>query len=304
MYHQCCHKFRQASKPLVISDYFFLFVFFKEMYSSIVFKRVQAVEGALSFILNTAFLLVLSRNRDLVKQKRITYHIANLAVADTFVGASLVCRQFLGGSFWYKLLYVVNSNAITMSCLAIVLMSIERAVVIIKPFTWIDILPLKRTVLAISSTWISVFILSVIEYFFISLRDGNTMRLFLISFLGLSTVVINGYVVWTLRREQRRSAAMSNNQDAAQRLKKKAVTLLVKLTTIMLLTGSPYALFHFFCFILNLKNNVVPHLIYTERSLFTFALTNFVVNPIIYIWSVSMYRKALRRMFESNANAM
>ena len=47
------------------------------------------VEGVLAFVLNSMFLFVLARNKDLVKCKRITYHVANLALADTLVGLSL-----------------------------------------------------------------------------------------------------------------------------------------------------------------------------------------------------------------------
>ena len=54
-------------------------------------RGVVMTEGCLSFVLNATFLVVLARNRDLVKRKRITYHVANLAMADTMFGFSLFC---------------------------------------------------------------------------------------------------------------------------------------------------------------------------------------------------------------------
>ena len=44
---------------------------------------ITIIMNAISFILNGLFLFVLARNKDLVKRKRITYHVANIAVADT-----------------------------------------------------------------------------------------------------------------------------------------------------------------------------------------------------------------------------
>ena len=111
---------------------------------------IRVIMNGISFILNGLFLFVLARNKDLVKRKRITYHVANIAVADTVYGL---------GSFIYHivllhrnevtyetllLLSVVCSVGYFASQVAVLLMTIERSIVITKPLTWNDILPRKR----------------------------------------------------------------------------------------------------------------------------------------------------------------
>ena len=52
---------------------------------------IRIIMNAISFILNGLFLFVLARNKDLVKRKRITYHVANIAVADTLYALGTFC---------------------------------------------------------------------------------------------------------------------------------------------------------------------------------------------------------------------
>ena len=73
---------------------------------------IEIVMNAISFTLNGLFLFVLARNKDLVKRKRITYHVANIAVADTLYGLGSFC--FLIVLKGHELAYETLRLSITM----------------------------------------------------------------------------------------------------------------------------------------------------------------------------------------------
>ena len=110
---------------------------------------VAIIMNGISFILNGLFLFVLARNKDLVKRKRITYHVANIAVADTLYGLGRFCYFILllnrNEVTYIFLPFIVMYNVgYFASQAAVVLMTIERSIVITKPLTWNEILPRKR----------------------------------------------------------------------------------------------------------------------------------------------------------------
>ena len=140
---------------------------------------ITIIMNAISFILNGLFLFVLARNKDLVKRKRITYHVANIAVADTLYGL---------GSFCFFI--VRNENEVTyeklllffmMSCVgylasqaAVLLMTIERSIVITKPLTWNEILPRKIMLLFMLCSWIAVVTSAAVIHYLLWYK--NTVR--------------------------------------------------------------------------------------------------------------------------------
>ena len=103
---------------------------------------ITIIMNAISFILNGLFLFVLARNKDLVKRKRITYHVTNIAVADILYGLGCFCfnivllhRNKARYKIWlsFVVMWLVGYFA---SQAAVLLMTIERSIVITKPLTW------------------------------------------------------------------------------------------------------------------------------------------------------------------------
>ena len=269
-----------------------------------VFRRVVMSLGCLSFVLNATFLVALARNRDLVKRKRITYHVANLAMADTMFGLSLFCDEIV--QFDYIVFDVVSNAAVRASFSAILLMNIERAVVITKPCTWKDILTIKRILLAILSIWITVLSLAVIQYYYFWSLSFQFFNVLVFLFICLLVVFVYIYIAWRLLVEGRRSAAISHNQEAARRLYNKACALSVLLAIVMVVTCGPNLVLNAIVNRCRFSNwNCVirtPFILYIYWSLFIFELLNFIINPVLYIWRVGTYRKAFRRMFKTNVN--
>ena len=125
---------------------------------------IRIIMNAVSFILNGLFLFVLVRNKDLVKRKRITYHVANIAVADTLYGLGSFCSYIVllhrnEATYKIHLLFIVMSLVgYFASQAAVLLMTIERSIVITKPLTWNEILPRKRMLLFMLCSWIAVVV--------------------------------------------------------------------------------------------------------------------------------------------------
>ena len=123
---------------------------------------IGIIMSGISFILNGLFLFVLARNKDLVKRKRITYHVVNIAVADTLFGLGSFCLDILllnQNEVTYEtlVLFMTMSNVgYYASQAAVLLMTIERSIVISKPLTWNEILPRKRMLLFMLCSWIAV----------------------------------------------------------------------------------------------------------------------------------------------------
>ena len=100
---------------------------------------IRIIMSEISFILNGLFLFVLARNKNLVKRKRITYHAANIAVADTFYGLGSFCfnivslhRNKARYEIWlsFVVMWLVGYFA---SQAAVLLITIERSIVIQNP---------------------------------------------------------------------------------------------------------------------------------------------------------------------------
>ena len=128
--------------------------------------------AAISFILNGLFLFILARNKDLVKRKRITYHVANIAVADTLYGLGKFCYYIVlehpnevTDEIWLSFSMMSNLGYYA-SQAAVLLVTIERSIVITKPLTWNKILPRKRMLLFIFGSWIAVVTLLPVFYCF------------------------------------------------------------------------------------------------------------------------------------------
>ena len=122
---------------------------------------IGIIMSGISFILNGLFLFVLARNKDLVKRKRITYHVANIAVADILYGLGSFCFYIVlnGNGLAYETLrpfVTMHYVGYYQSQAAVLLMTIERSIVISKPLTWNEILPRKRMLLFMLCSWIAV----------------------------------------------------------------------------------------------------------------------------------------------------
>ena len=260
--------------------------------------RVRTTQATLSIVLNATFLIVLATNRDLIKNKRMTYHVGNLAVADMLLGLSTFCsnlvQEFKNVSQVSTYLTLISDVSSLVSFAAVLLMGIERAVVIRKPFTWFEILPLKRVLSAMVGGWVAMCLLCV-TFRILKARMAVT---FVALLLVCLTIAINIYIYKKVQLETRRLMTVLNNHE-------RACILLLIIVAIMVVTVLPFLLFSNIlniCDLLHLKCNLVSnnHLQTISYSLQNLANMNFIVNPIVYIWNDRTYREAFCRTFKQS----
>ena len=276
------------------------------------------IMSGISFILNGLFLFVLARNKDLVKRKRITYHVANIAVADTLYGFGGFCSYIVllhrnEVTFETLLPFFVVFVGYFASQAAVLLMTIERSIVIAKPLTWNEILPRKRMLLFMLCSWIAVVTLVAVYFYFIWKTYIWIKELILVAFIFhlvflLSLTAVNIYMFKKLRKKDgladshlsTRVIPQANAQQTSMHLKRKASKLVLLLGVIMIVTCLPTSLWNLISEICdgyklrcNLQfNSTIYNVSFLLQNL------NFIVNTLVYIWNDRIYRNAFYRTFK------
>ena len=259
----------------------------------------QVILAAISFILNGLFLIVLADNKDLVKRKRITYHVVNIAAADTLFGFSRFCYFILAlhpnALKVEKPLRAFEAMCICfylVSLAAVLLMAIERLVVITKPLTWSEILP-QKIMLFMLGSWIAVILLIVLDYFTVFLGVRQVWLLFVLVILS-STAAVNIYMFKKLNKKD--GSAGSNNKS--MHLKHKASILVLWLAVIVIVTCLPSSIVRMIIQVCNhykFRCNLNPTVMFPFLIVESF---NFIVNTLVYIWKDRLYRNAFCQTFK------
>ena len=262
---------------------------------------VLTVLCAVSFILNGTFLIVICKNWTLLKRRRITYHVTSLAISDFIVGASGFCRFIVipatgmitsGLSLVFR---IFQGVAILTSLLAVFLMAIERSLCIKKPLTWNKILSPKRILRIMVGNWVLALPLAILFHFYtlkmtIILSVLFSIPIFVTAFLYVKISKSNDVHDETQQRSciaERKKKLMQQN----------VANLVFILTLVLVITIAPALLVNVIyesCKLLNCK------FVGTMKTLPIYSLIlltlNFIVNPILYGWRISLYRQAFWKM--------
>ena len=282
---------------------------------------IRIIMTAISFIQNVLFLFVLVRNKHLAKRKRITYHVANIAVADALYGLGRFCCNivWLHGNGARSEIYlsfgVMWDIGYLASLAAVFLMTIERSIVITKPLIWNEMLPRKRMLLFMLCSWKAVVtLLAVYIYLWLiqyTWGEGSTVVMVintLQTLFLLFTAAVNIYMFKKLRKkdgladsqQSTRQLPETVNHQKSIHLRHKASILVLLLAVIMIVTCLPISL-------LRMIGNIGDAYtlccnLYTNSTMFNvFVLLenlNFIVNPLVYIWKDRIYRNAFYRTFK------
>ena len=155
--------------------------------------------SALSFFLNGAFLIVICKSWKLVKERRITYHVTNLAISDCIVGASAFC-SFISVTATGRMttlsfaFFQILGMATLTSLLGVCVMAVERAICVKKPHTWTQILPLKRILQIMAGNWVLALTLAILRHYYMVVMSLIFLVLFFIPIIVTSLVYINMYI--------------------------------------------------------------------------------------------------------------
>ena len=271
---------------------------------------VLTVLCAVSFILNGTFLIVICKNWTLLKRRRITYHVTSLAISDFLVGANVFCRYIAIIATWKitrlsSVFLIIQYMAVLTSLLAVCLMAIERSLCIKKPITWKKIISLNRILRIMVGNWVPVLPLGILLYFY-TFQMTIILAVFFYTFQSLSLHCVHQYV----RKDLEINVVDDGIQQSSsigERLKKlmqqKVANLVLILTLVLIITIAPTLLVIVIresCILLNGK------FIGTMKTVVTYSkilsMLNFIVNPILYVWRINLYRQAFWKMLSRGRN--
>ena len=271
---------------------------------------VLTVWCPVSYILNGTFVIVICKNWTLLKRRRITYHVTSLAISDFLVGANVFCRYIAIIATWKitrlsSVFLIIQYMAVLTSLLAVCLMAIERSLCIKKPITWKKIISLNRILRIMVGNWVPVLPLGILLYFY-TFQMTIILAVFFYTFQSLSLHCVHQYV----RKDLEINVVDDGIQQSSsigERLKKlmqqKVANLVLILTLVLIITIAPTLLVIVIresCILLNGK------FIGTMKTVVTYSkilsMLNFIVNPILYVWRINLYRQAFWKMLSRGRN--
>ena len=265
---------------------------------------VLVVLSSLSFILNGTFLIVISINWTLVRRRRITYHVTNLAFSDFQVGACTFCGYVAAVVAGQKTTLTLVFGkaawvAVLTSLLAVCLMAIERSLCIKKPLTWNEILALKRILRIMVGNWVLALLLAILMHFYTVEMKITFLILCYIPVFATSLVYINMYMRISKSGEadNETQQSFSIGERLNKLMQQKVGNVVLILTLVLVITMTPIVMFGAVkatCELLDCKFlETINTLVMYSYLLSTM---NFVVNPILYAWRIRLYRQAFWKM--------
>ena len=265
---------------------------------------VFVVLCALSILLNGTFLIAICKSWKIVKRKRITYHVTNLAISDFCVGAGVFCEYITilvaGRKTTLSLIFSkIGWMSVLTSLLAVCLMAIERALCIRKPLTWNTILPMKKILIIMVGNWLLALPLGILMHFYALKMRIIFVVLFYIPIFVTALVYINMYIRISKSNEvddetQHSSSIVERRNKLLQR---KVGNLVLIIALVLVISMAPTLLaiaVNTTCRLLNCK--FIETVDMLRKYFYLLSILNFVVNPILYAWRINLYRQAFWKM--------
>lgn len=258
--------------------------------------------GSAAALMNGLLLLVLYNERKKFFRTRVSYLVANLAVADCFTGLMLVVVMACnlshrpGALRGYEFLFLCAS--IQVSFFTLILMSVDRLVVAVMPMTWSRILTTRNTVVGIVLAWALAIFESVMNKF--EITDRRFVLLLILEIAAVSFIFIHVVIFLVLRRQRRdfshsgSSGELSTIMDLTlQACHAQITSVVLTLMMVLVITYTPYIVYS--NIVLARDGTSMRIMIYDMKFRYTqaFSYLNYAANPVVYAWRLRVYRKAL-----------
>ncbi|XP_028393369.1 cannabinoid receptor 1-like isoform X2 [Dendronephthya gigantea] len=258
--------------------------------------------GSAAALMNGLLLLVLYNERKKFFRTRVSYLVANLAVADCFTGlmlvAVMVCNlaqkpRALRG---YEFLFLCAS--IQVSFFTLILMSLDRLIVAVMPMTWSRFLTTRNTIIGIVLAWTLGIFESVMNKY--EITDRRFVLFLILEIAAVMFILIHVVIFLVLRRQRRNfsqsgsSAELSTIMDLSlQACHAQITSVVLTLMMVLVITYTPYIVYS--NILLARDGTSMRIRIYETGFRYTqaFSYLNYAANPIVYAWRLRVYRKAL-----------
>ena len=276
------------------------------------YQVLAYIFAILAVILNGVLLLSMYNERKKIFVSRISFLVANLAVADCLNGLFLIVLQQPIKQIEFKsnvrerIQLPFMWTAFCVSFCTLLLMAAERLIVIILPMVWSTLLTIRRTIFSILAVWILSIIAGGVMYNDKYRYYAQFVICLFVEISAFGFIAIHIYILWLLHRRDKHRANVNEDPDqdtpclsSSENIAQRKVTIVVSiLLLVLIVTCVP----HFICLQLFTIHNTFDDTVgtkidpdvYEKAFHYTDAFTyiNFFANPIIYAWRLRMYRKA------------
>ena len=251
-------------------------------------SAVFLVEGILILLGSAVTIAVFRRRRSALK--RASYLLINLAIADLLVGLTvtlhglgrLFCDKF--PSYFYVAEDFLLSVSITASINSLVVIAIERAFAIAKPFKH-RAAPTRCYSYAICYAWVLAAVTAVASWLFMG---GFLFTKFIVSFIyivSLMAIILSHLTIWWV--SSKRLSVRGDRQNS-----KLTVTLSI-VTFLSLVTWAPLQI-HILTSPLFDGADFITNV--TVQGLFVLQYINSLVNPVVYAMRMPEFRQEITRL--------
>ncbi len=277
------------------------------------YQVLAFIFGILAVVLNGVLLASMYKERKKIFVTRISWLVANVAIADFLNGLFLIILiqpiddiQFAESEAKYDVTLPFVWTAFCASFFTIFLMAADRLVVVTLPMVWSTLLSIPRTILCIVLVWLLSIGAGVAIHYHI--YYAQFFICLFVEIIALGFIATHVYILWILRRRERSRVIASqdpsqatpcletpSNENIAHR---KVTIVIIILMSMLIVTTVPY----FVCLQMFTTQNTFDDTVASKVSLSIYAevfsysdallYVNFLLNPIIYAWRLRMYRKA------------
>ena len=252
--------------------------------------------------MNGLLLLVLYNERKKFFRTRVSYLVANLALADCFTGLMLVLVMALMFAQKPRALkgydFLMLCGSIQISFYTLILMSLDRLIVAVMPMTWSRILTNRNTIISIVFAWgFAILGTSMLCHL---LKKRRFVILLFIESTAVLFILIHVAIFLILRRQRRdlsqsgSSAELATIMDLSlQACHAHITSVVLTLMMVLVITYTPYIVYS--NILLARDGTSLGVLIYDQGFAYAhaFSYMNYAANPVVYAWRLRIYRKAL-----------
>ena len=183
------------------------------------YQILKIIFGSLSILLNGFLLLAIGVERRKLFASRVTYLVANLALADFLMGVVLVFiiqpleihkRKPVLQELQLPLMWA----AMLISFLTLFLMSAECFVVVLLPMQWSSILTTRRTIIGIGIIWCLAIIGGIVVHFH-NFKAFFAM-IIVIEFCVVVFIIVHLYILRFLKKPNAETALTDGDDEELQ----------------------------------------------------------------------------------------
>ena len=237
-----------------------------------------------------------------------TYLVANLAVSDLTVclcfpfRATASSMEFTGGSISYPKWQLEAAVAIlSVSFLTVLSLTIDRFLLVVYPFKHRYLVSGKRMIIWIALIWLVSILRFTKDVIFGVEYYEHFMACGLILSNVVLTVVFYSLTYRSIRRQaktiSRRNHTSTEDRAATSRVlrEKRFLHTIIIIVAISVISITPLSIF---ALLFLVDNTIYGSFINVLECVFhTIHITNFAVNPLLYIWRLPQYRKTFKILY-------